>query len=196
MFADIGALRRALRSPHNSFAYKKSHYAIRDYKQYQRWTRILGKENMPENLADFQELKYNDNSKFEQLKAFKEYRGDNPKATRADYQRVIELKDAGIKGMIHIPPLALDNVDDLEFDYYHANVESGHNVTREEAVSFIKNAKVSVTVWNGEYERYYSVDGASYYNVILGNIRTAFKSTQYKGDAVIINEEIQKWKDE
>ncbi|MEG1529008.1 MAG: phage minor capsid protein, partial [Clostridia bacterium] len=36
-YADIGALRRALRSDKDSFSYKKSHYAVRDYKQYERW---------------------------------------------------------------------------------------------------------------------------------------------------------------
>lgn len=68
-YADIGALRRALRSPQDSFAYKKSHYAVRDYKQYRRWTRRLSRgPYMPKSLADFQDLKYNKIDKFEVLK--------------------------------------------------------------------------------------------------------------------------------
>jgi len=66
-YSDIGALRRALRSDKDSFAYKKSHYAVRDFKQYERWKRILGEENMPKNLAEFQELKYNNPDRFEAL---------------------------------------------------------------------------------------------------------------------------------
>lgn len=68
-YKDIGALRRALHSPQNSFAYKKSHYAVRDYKQYCRWTRRLNRgPYMPKSLADFQDLKYNKLDKFEVLK--------------------------------------------------------------------------------------------------------------------------------
>ncbi|MCM1305872.1 MAG: hypothetical protein NC037_00375 [Bacteroides sp.] len=70
-YADIGALRRALRSDKDSFAYKKSHYAVRDYRQYERWKRILGKDNMPKNLADFQDLKYNNSKQFEMLNDYK-----------------------------------------------------------------------------------------------------------------------------
>ncbi len=66
-YSDIGALRRALRSDKDSFAYKKSHYAVRDFKQYERWKRILGEENMPKNLAEFQDLKYNNPDRFEAL---------------------------------------------------------------------------------------------------------------------------------
>ncbi|MBD5091878.1 MAG: hypothetical protein HDT36_00645 [Clostridiales bacterium] len=195
-YKNMVSFRKAFRAEKDSTDYKASHNLKGDYKQYKEWQDIIGAENMPNSLAEFQELKYNDNGKFEQLKDFKEYCTDNPRATQADYQKVVRLKEAGIKGEIHIPPLEIEDVDNLEFDVYHANVESEHNVTREEAISFIKNAKVSATVWNGEYERYYSVDGASYYNVKLGSIRTAFKSIQYKGDAEIIKEEIQKWKDE
>lgn len=67
-YSNIGALRRALRSDKDSFAYKKSHYAVRDYKQYERWKRILGEENMPKTLAEFQDLKYNNKTRYLTLK--------------------------------------------------------------------------------------------------------------------------------
>ena len=70
-YADIGALRRALRSDKDSFAYKKSHYAVRDYRQYQRWKSVLDNDNAPKSLADFQDLKYNNNDKFELLTDYK-----------------------------------------------------------------------------------------------------------------------------
>lgn len=176
-YADLPSLRRALRSDKESFAYKKSHYAVRDFRQYERWKEIIGKENLPESLADFQELKYNKSEVFERLKNFKNYKVDNPKATQVDYKKVIRLKENGVKGDIHIPPIAIDNVEKLEFDDYHINIEREHNVTREEAISFIKNAKVTVAKWKGQSLNYYSKAGAVY--VLNGKIRTAFVAEQF-----------------
>lgn len=71
-YKDMGSLRRALRSDKDSFAYKKSHYAVRDFRQYDRWKSILGEENMPKSLAEFQDLKYNDIGHYEGLKRVNE----------------------------------------------------------------------------------------------------------------------------
>lgn len=57
-------MRRALNADKDSFAYKASHNIKDDYAQYKEWTDIVGQENMPKSLAEFQELKYNDNDKF------------------------------------------------------------------------------------------------------------------------------------
>lgn len=92
-YKDIGALRRALRSDEESFAYKKSHYAVRDYNQYERWKSILGKENVPETLADFQDLKYNKTDKFDVLQNYvqdekvrEQIRAEYPLTIQADKQ--------------------------------------------------------------------------------------------------------------
>ena len=141
---------------------------------------------MPKNLADFQDLKYNKNNKFEELKAFKKYRTDNPKATRADYQRAVEIKEAGIQGDIHIPPREIPNIDTYEFDDYHANAYRKHNVTEQEARQFVNNAEVSITRWNGRFECFFSHDGATYVDLENSTLGTAFKSTQFDNKAKII----------
>lgn len=89
-----------------------------------------------------------------------------------------ELKSAGMKGDIHLTPKTVDYEKAL-FDDAHINKERKHNVTAEEARSFIKNAKVSATVWNGEFERYYSVDGVVYFKVEQNIIRSAFKPKEF-----------------
>ena len=48
-------------------AEKKLKNKSADRKQYERYRRILG-NNVPDNLDDFQEMKYNKNEKFQQLK--------------------------------------------------------------------------------------------------------------------------------
>lgn len=89
-----------------------------------------------------------------------------------------ELKELGFRGKINIVPKQI-NVDMLGFDDKHINGEREHNVTADEAKEFVRNAKISMTVWNGKFERYYSEDGASYVDVSSHQIRTAFKKDQY-----------------
>lgn len=185
-YADLPSLRRALRSDKDSLAYKKSHYAVRDYRQYERWKEVIGKENLPENLADFQELKYNNADKFEKLKGFKNYKTDNPEASQKDYGKVLKLKERGIKGNIHIPPVMISNVEELDFDDYHINVKREHNVTKEEAISFIKDAKATVVKWSGQSLNYYCDRGAVY--ILNGKFRTAFHSKQFDDVSKIIME--------
>lgn len=187
-YKDIGALRRALRSDKDSFAYKKSHYAVRDFKQYERWKNIIGEENIPKSLAEFQDLKYNNNDRFEWLKSFKEYRTDNPRATQSDYKKVVRLQEAGIKGEIHIPPREIDDISKYGFDDEHINVERKHNVTEQEAKQFINNAVVTITKWNGKFERFYSYDGAAYVDMEHSIIRTAYKPDEFKSDTKTILE--------
>lgn len=135
-------------------------------------------------------MKYNDSSKYGWLKAFKEYRVDNPQSTQDDYKKVVRLKEAKIKGKIHIPPLTVDNLEGIEFNAHHTNEESRHNVTKEEALSFIKEAKVTIVRWNGASINFYSEKGATY--LLNGEIRTAFHNSQFDDVAKLIIEEVQK----
>lgn len=89
-----------------------------------------------------------------------------------------ELKELGFRGKMNIIPKQI-NVDMLGFDDKHINGEREHNVTADEAKGFVRNAKISMTVWNGKFERYYSEDGASYVDTTSHQIRTAFKKDQY-----------------
>ena len=68
---------------------------------------------------------------------------------------------------------------DLSFDDVHINKERGHNATRAQAEAWIRSARVSVTVWNGQYERYFSNAGAAYVDTKQKAIRTAFPAEQY-----------------
>ena len=85
---------------------------------------------------------------------------------------VAELKKAG--GL----PKAV-SVADLSFDEAHINKERGHDANRAQAEAWIQSARVSVTVWNGRYERYFSNDGATYVDVPNKLIRTAYPKSQF-----------------
>jgi len=66
-YKTLSAYRRAHRKGEDSFDYKKSHNLLKDYEQYGKWKKVLGDKEMPETLAEFQEMKYNNSKKFEQL---------------------------------------------------------------------------------------------------------------------------------
>lgn len=71
------------------------------------------------------------------------------------------------------------NIDNYNFDDKHINQERIHNVSKEEAIEFIKQSKVKITVWQGRYENYYSELGATYIDTKTNTIRTSFKIDEY-----------------
>lgn len=109
-------------------------------------------------------------------------------AQKAKYDKIIaELKASGVNGEIHYPPRMID-MNSLTFDDVHINGQRAHGVSMKEAKEYIANAKVSVTVWAGRYERYYGEAGTVYVDLANQLIRTAYKREEYKGDVLKILE--------
>ena len=180
--------------PEEALKVKKLKNRRADEEQYERYKKRLGKENVPETLDMWQEKKYTDDEWWTDTKGFYRYKGENPKADRKAYECATELKERGVRGDIHIPPKEID-ISELGFDDNHVNAESEHKVTEEEAKAFVKNAKMSHTVWQEQYENYYSEEGAAYVNVEDENnkfIRTAYKREQFEGEPEIIMEVLGK----
>ena len=191
-YQTLGGFRRASRS--NSPQYEMVHNRNIDNNQYNRWKEIVGEENMPKTLAEFQNLKYNKNVEFEKLHAFKDYRQDNPTktTTREGFERIYQIQKVANKGVISIPPEKVD-VESLSFDDEHINKQRKHSVKKEEAISFIENSKVSIAVWGGKFERYYSTKGVVYVDKEKMSIRTAYKPSEFTGSTNDIMEVIKKW---
>lgn len=102
------------------------------------------------------------------------------------------IKDSGIKGEINIPPKIVDT-SKLTYDNNHINVERSHNITKEQAISYINNAELSLSKWNGRFENYYSKKGAAFVDVDNNKIRTAFSREQYDENSKRIIEVIEKY---
>ncbi|MDD4508142.1 MAG: hypothetical protein PHN26_04305, partial [Eubacteriaceae bacterium] len=66
----------------------------------------------------------------------------------------------------------------LEIDKEHFE-SSNRNITKSMAIDYIKNARYSVEVWDGEFERFFSDDGAAYVNIKKNTIRTAFQEEMF-----------------
>lgn len=99
-----------------------------------------------------------------------------------EYDILIEkIRQAGnLKktAQIHLNPRPID-LDSLLFDDKHINAERAHNVTQAQAKQWILEAKISVTVWNGQFERYYGENGAVYVDIKSHSIRTAYSQDEY-----------------
>lgn len=104
-----------------------------------------------------------------------------------------EIKKTGIKFQdVHIPPQEID-VSSLSIDTQHID-DRKHDVSLKEAVSFVKDAEVSISRWGGQFENYYSKSGAAYVNVKTNIIRTAFRSDEYDDHTKEMMEVLEKWK--
>lgn len=119
------------------------------------------------------------------------------KAYEKEQERAIlieKLRNAGNlpkTAQIHLTPTAID-VDSLGFDDEHINGQREHGVTSAQAKEWIKNAKISITVWNQHYERYIGEEGAVYVNLEQNEIRTAFSSDEFEGALPTLIEEMRK----
>lgn len=92
---------------------------------------------------------------------------------------------------IHLKPTAI-NIDSLTFDDSHINQERSHNVSEKQAKQYIRDAKISVTVWNGQFERYYGAEGSAYVRTGTNEIRTAFSRDQYDENTTALVKEMKK----
>ena len=108
---------------------------------------------------------------------------------------VAEIKTAGNipqNAQIHVPAYSIDP-GDYSFDDIHINKERSHGVSREQAETWIKEARISATVWNGRFERYYGAEGAAYVDIIEKQIRTAFSAAEFDDSTKAILEALKKY---
>ena len=92
--------------------------------------------------------------------------------------------------VIHLKPTPID-VDSLTFDDTHVNKQRSHNVSEKQAKQYIRDAKISATVWNGQFERYYGADGTAYVSIPQKEIRTAYSSVEYTDNLKALIEEMK-----
>ena len=93
---------------------------------------------------------------------------------------------------VHIPPSNI-RLDNLTFDDEHINKERKHNVTKEQAIDWIKNSKISVTVWNGQYERFLGEKGAVYVDLSINEIRTTYSREEFSENMKILMEVLNQY---
>nr|DAL93577.1 MAG TPA: minor capsid protein [Caudoviricetes sp.] len=66
-YESIAAFRRSYRTAEDTFAHKRSHNLIKDYKEYNELKAVLQGDDLPKTLAEYQKLRYNNDVKYEKL---------------------------------------------------------------------------------------------------------------------------------
>ena len=101
-------------------------------------------------------------------------------------------REAGIRGALHLEPVSID-VESLGFDDEHVNAQREHGISEELSRSYIRDARISVSVWDGQFERYYGYSGAAYVDRLNHTIRTAFGSEEFDAQMKLILEVLRKY---
>ncbi|MDE6441212.1 MAG: phage minor capsid protein [Clostridia bacterium] len=133
-YKTLGAFRRAYRSEEGSLPYAKTHYYRKDERQFTEFESAIGKENMPENLAKFQQMKYNDREEFNLLNHYQFSRKKGNISALASFELFkttkVKIENATIGKMAAngtvIQKVSLHFVDRLIGTIYHKDNEPKH----------------------------------------------------------------------
>lgn len=173
-------------------------------REVRKWKRMV-----EGTLDEVQKKAYQQKARDAQ-KNVREFIGEHEDVLRRDYWREktygIPLEDSqkdailnaeikresGIRGVLHLDPEPLE-IEALQFDDEHINLQRKRNITQEQAQEMIKNAKASVTVWNGRFERYYSDQGVTYVDREKQSIRTAFGPEEFDDKVKKILEALKRY---
>lgn len=129
---------------------------------------------MPETLAKFQYLKYNNTKEFDTLRGFKDYKSKYSDADLEEYQTFEKIKKIGLRGE---PILRPERIDTKEFSFNEEHInktDHQRNITREEAESYIDNAVFSLKQWKGQRFVFYYYKGATVIDVRDNKIITSY----------------------
>ena len=103
-------------------------------------------------------------------------------------------KENKIRGELTLNPSKID-ITHYDFDDEHINKERKHNVNKEDAQRFIKQAKVSFTRWKGKYVCYVGSEGSTYVDTQKKKIGTCFKRDEYDENTLNFIKEVEKVED-
>lgn len=161
-----------------------------DKKQYERYIKVLGKENVPKSFDLFQDLKYNDIAKYEDLKYY--YRNINGRPI--EYVKIDrDLEKAGITGKGRAYPVEKLNIVGWRIHAENRLKQSGLN--KAEAIGFMDSAIAMMkqypkpnTLFN-----YYSDNGVIGVKEIDSVVQTVVGQDRFREDTYKILEVMKKW---
>lgn len=153
---------------------KKQEAALKDFTKQTGLTRDRSREQVSAHFDTKQGKVVSFNKSVSQKAVHR-----NKRALKIEEEKRIikEIKEAGIQGKVSLHP-ELPDFQSLSFDAKHID-DRRHDVTFEEAVEYIKNARFTATRWNGEFIDYFGNEGATYVSVKNNLIRTAFKREDF-----------------
>lgn len=153
----------------------------------------MGEKDLFKTLAEFQEIRYNNDEKYRSLQEFKQYRARNPETqiSREEYQTVVKIKEIGVKGEPILNPKKIDT-ETFTYRDEHINI-SDHNrgLSREKAESFIEKSIFMLKQRGGKRLAFYSRSGATVVDVESKEIVTSFSVEDFDSRIVRAIKEIK-----
>lgn len=149
-----------------SSSYKMVTNASRDAEQFDRYKNVLGNE-IPETLAKFQNLKYNDPDQWEYTKGLYRYISKYPTSDKVYYDIGIQLKTLGLEKGVVLPPVQKHAyiLPSKDRDPYHIMKRMmERNITDDDIRGYMKNAKCMFVQWGGQRQLFVSEKGAAVIN--------------------------------
>ncbi|MED4377974.1 minor capsid protein [Schinkia azotoformans] len=165
-----------------------------DRKLHEQYRETLGK-HVPKSFTDFQELKYNKNEEWQDIKGLYRYIKVNPESNRAYYEINKDIKKAIADGKISKMIGTAVKPIPVEFDNVNKHAlkrMKQRNITETDAKEFISKAKVMFKQQNGAKNMYYSEKGAACVVVEEKVLVTVFSSNDYDEAALKIMEVLKK----
>ncbi len=118
----------------------------------------------PRSFKDFQNLKYNDKAKYDELVGYYRYKGKNPDSSKGFFdaeqvrQSLVSAGTIRAKGTVVAPPSGFI-IGDGNTHAVQRLAERG--ITLEDAQSFVDSAVFALKQQNGTIYAFYSADGFS-----------------------------------
>lgn len=169
---------------------------LADMRQHREYRSLLG-NNIPEDFAKFQKMKYTDEERWSYVKGLKAYLNKYPFSNKKFYDACEELKNLGIKKGMLLPPVTKQAfiLPEGKHDPYHImHRMRERNIADDDIRNYMKNAKCMFVQWGGKRQLFCSAQGCS---VVVNSgedwiYKTAWKREDYDDETVKILEVLKK----
>lgn len=162
----------------------------KDSKQYQNYLSVLGKENMPKSLDEFQNLKYNNGDEWDDLK----YYVRNINGRPIEYVKIDrELEKFGVKNKGKAYPV--ENIEIKNWRSHAKNRLIQRGISESEAIGYKESAIMMMKKYPEPNTQcnYYSDEGVIGVRVSDGFVCTVIDKSKYGNDTIKILEVSKKW---
>jgi SPP1 gp7 family putative phage head morphogenesis protein len=170
-------------------AQKKYQNRKADAEQMKTFRKVIGKD-VPDNLADFQNMKYNEPEQWNDIKYYVRNINDRP----VEYVKIDrELEKLGIVNKGKAYP-----AEPVEIKGWRGHAEKRliqRGLTKEQAVAFMNQAKVMMKRYPepNTVHNFYCKNGVIGVKAIDGIVQTAYGSKEFKTDTLKLLEVIDKY---
>lgn len=142
-------------------ARKMSYNESADRKQFENYKERLG-DDAPKSFKKFQDLKYNDKAKYDELTGYYRYKGKNPGSSKGFFdaeqvrQSLVNTGAVRAKGIVVAPPADF-TIGDGNTHAVQRLAERG--LTLEDVQGFVENAVFALKQQKGAVYAFYSANG-------------------------------------